>query len=541
VRWACAGFLGLLIALLVQAPASAHAQLVSTDPAEGSVLTSAPAKITLTFNEHVIPVDGRARLFGPSGKELEVPASGRDRIVDLAVPRDLTDGTWIVSWRVLSADGHPVSGALTFSIGEPSQGTAVPGNEPGQSAMLGSLRSVLQGLAYVGVLLAAGLVVFLVVLLVPGEDGVRRRLAGVCLAATAVGVCAAALLVPVTGAVQEGTGIGGLLQRAAWLGQGAAGRWLGFAAVLLGLGLGLAALRRPAPLLKVIGLLGAAGAPASFALAGHSRSTGPGPVVLAADVAHALAGAVWLGGLVGLALLIRRNGARPFTVAVTVSRFSVLAGGTLGVVAVTGLLLAWRIVGSWAALTGTAYGRVLLAKVTAVAIVAAVAGWNRWTLVPRLTQTVGAIDIAKLLARTMCVEAAIICAILAATGVLVGLSPLPPASSSVGSESPVSELHGQLSENHLMAEISPARVGSNAIDFWILDAAGSDIVPTSDPVVSLRSGSVDLGSHEVRRGRDGGYHLEVVIPRGGSWTLQASVRFSTYANPVALIPFRVSE
>ena len=382
---------------------------------------------------------------------------------------------------------------------------------------------------------------FLVALLVPGEDGVRRRLAGVCVAAAAVGVCAAALLVPVTGAVQEGTGIGGLLQRAAWLGQGAAGRWLGFAAVPLGLGLGLAALRRPAPLSKVIGLLGAAGAPASFALAGHSRSAGPGPVVLAADVAHALAGAVWLGGLVGLALLIRRIGVRPFTVAVTVSRFSALAGGTLGVVAVTGLLLAWRIVGSWAALTGTAYGRVLLAKVTAVAIVAAVAGWNRWNLVPRLTRTVGSIDIAKLLARTMRVEAAVICAILAATGVLVGLSPLPPASSSVASESSVSELHGQLGENHVMAEISPARVGSNAIDFWILDAAGSDIVPASDPVVSLRSGSVDRGGHEVRRGRDGGYHLEVVIPRGGSWTLQASVRFSTYANPVALIPFRVSE
>jgi copper transport protein len=540
-RWTLAGVLGLLFALLVQAPASAHAQLVSTDPAQGSVLTTAPATVTLTFNEHVIPVDEHARLFGPSGKEMQAPATGRDRAVIVKLPGDLADGTWIVSWRVLSADGHPVAGSLSFSIGAPSEGTAAPSGEAGSSTTLNTVRSVLQGLAYVGVLLAAGLLVFLIALLEPGEDAVRRRLARVCLAAAAVGVVSSALLVPVTGALQEGTGLPGVLQTAVLLGQGAAGRWLDFAAVPLGLGLGLAALRRPGRTWQRLGLLGAAAAPASFALAGHSRSAGPGAVVIAADVAHALAGAVWLGGLVGLALLVRRIGVRPSTVAVTVSRFSALAGGTLGVVAVTGLLMAWRIVGSWAALTGTAYGLVLLAKIFAVAVVAAVAGWNRWNLMPRLAQAVGSGDVARLLRRTIRVEAAIICVILAFTGVLVGLSPLPPASSSVASDSPVNELHGELGENHLMADISPGRPGSNVIDFWILDAAGSEIIPAADPVVSVRSGNVDLGSHEVRRGRDGGYHLELVIPRGGSWTLQASVRFSTYANPVALIPFEVSE
>src|SRR5262245_9787263 len=96
-------------------PARAHAALVRAAPADGAV----PPALPLTFNEPISPL--LIRLIGPDGESIATSAvAAENATVTVAAPPNLKRGTHVLSWRVISADGHPVGGALMFSIGAPS-------------------------------------------------------------------------------------------------------------------------------------------------------------------------------------------------------------------------------------------------------------------------------------------------------------------------------------------------------------------------------------------------------------------------------------
>ncbi len=108
------------------------------------------------------------------------------------------------------------------------------------------------------------------------------------------------------------------------------------------------------------------------------------------------------------------------------SRFSTLAGGLVAALALTGVLLGWRIVGSWSRLFGETWGRLLLVKVALVCVVLAMAAWNRYRLVPRVTEGVGHDDRRAgigLVRRAVVAEAAVLVAVLAITGFLTQKPP----------------------------------------------------------------------------------------------------------------------
>ncbi|WP_181796883.1 copper resistance CopC family protein, partial [Streptomyces sp. WELS2] len=112
--------LGLLLA--TAAPASAHAVLRASDPADGTVLRTAPRHVTLRFSESVgLPADS-FRIYGPGNHRVRTApaghAPGESGTARVTLPARLAPGTYTVAWRVVSADSHPVSGALTFSVGE---------------------------------------------------------------------------------------------------------------------------------------------------------------------------------------------------------------------------------------------------------------------------------------------------------------------------------------------------------------------------------------------------------------------------------------
>lgn len=96
--------------LIGAAPASAHAHLSSSDPAEGAVLAGPPAAVTLTFSE---PLRGVAGIRIDRAPEATVPATGPTLTVPLA---PLPAGEHAVTYRVTSADGHTVTGTLRFRI-----------------------------------------------------------------------------------------------------------------------------------------------------------------------------------------------------------------------------------------------------------------------------------------------------------------------------------------------------------------------------------------------------------------------------------------
>lgn len=115
-------FLAVVGVLLAGAgPASAHAALTGSDPAQGVVVDKAPDQVTLTFSEKVATSDESLRVLDPKGKRVDSgkPSNVSGTSYAVRLHSGLPDGTYTVAWQVVSADSHPVAGAFTFSIGAP--------------------------------------------------------------------------------------------------------------------------------------------------------------------------------------------------------------------------------------------------------------------------------------------------------------------------------------------------------------------------------------------------------------------------------------
>ncbi|KHK96964.1 hypothetical protein LK09_14020 [Microbacterium mangrovi] len=103
---------------LTTGPASAHDQLISTNPADGSTLATLPAQVTLTFGELVLNTNGgtQVKVTDSTGKTINAgPTVVKDNVVSQGVAGGAS-GTVTVLWRVVSEDGHPVSGQFSFTV-----------------------------------------------------------------------------------------------------------------------------------------------------------------------------------------------------------------------------------------------------------------------------------------------------------------------------------------------------------------------------------------------------------------------------------------
>lgn len=118
--------LAALIACVPATPANAHDVLLESSIVEGSELDVAPSEWTLRFNNEVLNVGSEAALVGPDGATITLgqPAFDRDRVT-FTVPA-LAKGDYTANWRVVSSDGHPISGSIPFTVtvGEPSATSA---------------------------------------------------------------------------------------------------------------------------------------------------------------------------------------------------------------------------------------------------------------------------------------------------------------------------------------------------------------------------------------------------------------------------------
>lgn len=375
-------------------PASAHAALLKTDPAQNSVVKAAPGQVTLTFSEGVLLSADSLQVLDPTGRPVQQGtahhAPGGTDTATVALRSGLGNGTYTVAWRAVSADSHPVSGAFTFSVGAPSKTSAVVRTQAG-----GGPAAVLYGIgryiAYAGFALLVGVAAFLAVCWPRGAELlVLRRLAAGGWAAMTASTLALLLL---RGPYVNGTGLGAVFDFGA-LGSvidtrpGAAlvSRLLLLAAAAVFLSVLFGAyVRREDPHerrdlafgLGIGGAVIAVGIAATWAMSEHA-SVGIQPAVaMPVDVAHLLAMAVWLGGLAALLTALYRA---PAVERDAIRRFSRIAFGCVCVLVATGVYQSWRQVGSWHALGATAYGRLLIVKVLLVAVLVAVAAASRrWT------------------------------------------------------------------------------------------------------------------------------------------------------------------
>ncbi|MGW4166548.1 transporter [Streptomyces sp. WAC 01325] len=374
--------LGTLLVLFLlggTGPASAHAALRATDPEDGSVLKSAPRDITLTFTESVGLLEDSFRVLDPDGRRLRTGepehARGGAETATVTLPAKLAEGTYTVAWRVVSADSHPVSGAFTFSVGKPSLTTATVDTGPTEDPATKSLYNIARYLAYLAVALLIGTATFMAVCRPPDAPVLHRLLkAGWW---TLLGATLALLVLRAP--YESGEGPLGALS-ADSVTRTLTGRpgevLLARLALLLVAALYLLRLAR---LRKPFGWAGAAlavGLAVTWAAGEHASAGIQVPVAMTSSALHLLATAVWLGGLTALLVTLYRARLTP----AAVTRFSRVAFVSVTVLVVTGVYQSWRGLGSWDALTGTTYGRLLTLKLAAVVLLLGAAALSRhWT------------------------------------------------------------------------------------------------------------------------------------------------------------------
>jgi copper transport protein len=382
-----------LVALLVlAAPAGAHAVLEQTSPAAGQAYSTAPTTISLSFDEHVQVGLGGIRLFDANSHRIDIgpPTQvGDSKVVTVSVPK-LKDGTYVVTWRVISADGHPVENAFTFSVGEPSKlpssaealANQLLDTQKG-SRVVGVTNGALRFLEFSAVALLVGGFAFIALCWPAGRRSrvTVRLLKGSWIVAF-VGSIAAVLI--------ESSYTAGLKFSESFkpsivheyidthVGHVMALRII----VLLVVGaFGLPLLRRASlgvtrgVVAIALGLLTLG----TFTLAGHARSGIQVAGAIPADLAHLAAFSLWFGGLVVLVVAVLKPD-DPSELEPAVSRFSNVALGAVVVLTGTGVYQSWRQVGSFGALKSTTYGRLLLVKLALVAVVVLVAALSRDTV-----------------------------------------------------------------------------------------------------------------------------------------------------------------
>ncbi|WBC14332.1 copper resistance protein CopC [Micromonospora sp. WMMA1998] len=538
---AVAGLLLLLVTLLLApaTPASAHAVLVSSSPAASAVVPEAPAQVVITFSEGVRKVPGKVRVIAPDGSRAD-RGEPTFQGAEVTIPVDPSGarGTYLVSYRVISADSHPVSGAFTYSVGAPSEPPTDTGSDNRANPVTENAVKAAKYVGYVGLLLLVGPALVLAAL---WPRRLSRR-GPARLAWTGLGVLAAATVAELWLQVPYTNG-GGLFDvTGAGLGDVLGSAYGTTHLVRLGLLAAAAFLLRPlfaGPVGRTDGIiLAVLGGAALFTwpLAGHPAASPAPAVSVVVDAVHLGGMAVWLGGLVMLAVfLLRRADERELDAILPIwSRWAALA--------VAALLLAGTVQGlievaSPKALVDTTYGRLLLAKIVLFALVIGVAAYSR-ALVRRRV----AAGRPGSMRRAVVAELAITAVVLGLSATLVQTTPARTATADVAGASTdyfSTTLNSPIYS--LQVELDPAETGNNSLHLY---AYTTDNRP--QPVqewkvtAALPSAGIEPITVPLLPLSDNHATGEVNLPARGDWQLRFTVRTSDIdqATVTATVPIK---
>ncbi len=402
-RGAAAVVVALLCALfgLVTAlPASAHAMLERTSPGADSVVARTPDQVSVTFSEAVTLVPGAVRVYDGGLREVDAGTAshpgGDPTSAGVALAPGLAPGTYTVTWRVVSADSHPVSGGFRFSIGHPGPSAAPPPPETGGGAA-GVLLAVARFVEYAGLAVLGGAVVLVALRRAGAEVTTLRRARRSVVVGWWALLVGSVLALILQGPDAAGVGIGDAFDPTVLATTIASPTGLFLAArVVLVAFAGLVGRRLVAPtgaasptgeraVVTAVALVAAA---ATFSASGHAGVDPPVVLGMVVDLAHLTAMSLWIGGLVVLLAALHRAG-EPTAVAAVLPRFSQAAQVAVAVIVATGLYQTWRDVGEIGALVTTTYGWLLIAKVGGVVVLLALGDRARRLVARRLVARAG--------------------------------------------------------------------------------------------------------------------------------------------------------
>jgi copper transport protein len=509
--------LAVLFSMLFASPAAAHAELVNTTPANGDQLTRPPTQIQMTFTESVNLVDDGIRLVDHVGATVPTPEpTVNAQTVTWPMPAEMPEGPYVVTWRVVSSDGHPIGGAFSFGVG--TAAAAVPGSSTGADtpdAASGSLATrptapwpvvAIRMAGYVAFALLAGVAAF--VLLCAPDTSEDRRLQLLARGGLLGGAASAVAAILVQGPYIAGVSMTRvfdtrLLQETLATPFGSAMTWR---LALYGV-LGVLIWRLPRIVTGLASWLvpaGVAAIAATIAAAGHGAASGL--IGLGVDALHALSAGLWVGGLVALAALGRSVEPR------ALQQFSTLAMASVLILVVTGTLNSLFHLTAVAELWQTRYGLTLMIKLTLVAATLAAATVSR----RRLRQH-------RVPLRSVRIEAALTLAVLVVTALLSVTAPPPqaraPTTHAGHDAGPVND-SVQMSlgdQGQAALAVSPATTTGSHLHLALTDKNGQRLSATR-VTLKVANPDRDIAPIPIRMSkRDGVWVASYRFPLPGTW------------------------
>jgi copper transport protein len=523
------------------APASAHAALVGSSPAADSIVQEAPTQVVLTFTETVNPVQGKIRVIAPDGTRIdrnEARSSGLQLIIPIQPSEKV--GTYLVTFRVISADSHPIGSAFSYSYKQVSPGgpPSANGTDAQASPFVLAAMPVARWTGYLGLLLLVGSVLVLALLwpqrLSRGEP---TRVIWIGAGLVALGtILELALQVPYVagGGLSNVTGDEVREVLASQYGAAHLVRLGALAAALVLVrpivqGKGWGADR---VLLAVLGTIGVA----TWSVSGHPSASPLPTLTVVSDMIHIASMSVWLGGLIMLAvfLLPRANATELGAIVPVWSRWATYAVGAL---VLTGVAQALIEVNPLSALFNTAYGWVVVAKVAVVGLVLLVAAVSH--------RMVGAVaDKAdgspRRLRRSVIAEAGLAVVILGVTSVLVQLTPARTSAETAGSYSTVETEIMRHERFILTADLTPATVGLNQLHLYATTPDGQPATILKWTVkASLPDQGIEPIEASVLKISPDHATAQVGLPTGGSWKFTFELLLTADTNGIVTTNFTV--
>jgi copper transport protein len=531
-------------ALLFAAPALAHATLVTSVPADGSRLKAVPHTVTITFDESVgLGSFGYLHVTDQSGKRVDAKAAYHPNGDGTKIADDLRSGlgkgTYTASFRVVSADSHPVAGTIRFVVGN---GPLVAGSV-GTGGTVNHATSVVfdvaRWISYAGLATVGGAWVVLLLWSAGRDDRRARRLIwGGWMAVAGGGV----LELLVQGPYTAGAGLGKVFSWAyldatlhTTYGTLHSLRLLLLGVLALGFARSLQADARPARWEWGAGAVAIAIA-WTYSAGGHGATTSPTWVSIPDDMLHLLAMATWVGGLIMLvgALLPRRE---PGELRAVLSTFSTVAFTAVAVLAASGLYSAFRGIGTVDAIFTTTYGLLVVSKVALLVSILLVANLSRRlvrrrviayamtsSIVESETEHAGDELATERLRRAVFVEALIALVVLGFSAVLVS-EPRGKEALLASRRSPVSATAPLTSGTSIRVTAAPGTHGPVTITATLSDGSS----PTSITATATQQ-SAQIGPLPIKLRREGPsvYDGSVTLPVAGAWEIDLVVTTSTF-------------
>lgn len=509
-------FLALtLIVLTVHTPpALAHAQLNSSFPYDGAVVETAPSMLSLEFSEPVSPI--ALKLIRPDGTSTPLEQFElRNQTVGIKTPGDLGRGTHVLTWRVVSADGHPIGGSVVFSIGEVS--SAPPETSEQVDWIVGSGLWLTKLALYVGLFMGAG-GVFARAVLMPGSQAGYRPVA----AALAAGVVGAAISAGFQGLDAVGAPANRIMDIDVWSAGLSTSYGNTVFLTVIALVISFVGLTERGTVGRLAATAGLVLAALSLALSGHASAASPQWLMRPAVFLHSLCIAIWIGALIPLGLVLWR---REVVALTSLTRFSKTIPWVLGALVAAGSVLAVVQVQRPGALFDTAYGKVFLIKLALLAGLFMLAALNRW----RLTGEVEARDqsAARRLARSIAAETLIVSLVFGAASML-RFTPPPRALAAIAAQPTTAHIHTEKAMADLM--ITPGSAGEVSVSAFIMTG---DFAPLDAKEVTFVFANPAAGIEPFERraesAGDSTWRAEgVVLPLPGTWTVRIDILINDF-------------